>query len=234
MGGGRSPSARATPPQIPPPPKRNLRRNAFPARATLRAMRPWSGRLRIPAIATTVLVACGGGSPVAAPTTPAAAPAGGLTTEAAATDAAAEPAEPELEPSEPFGTTTIELSDPEGGNTIAMPVYDAFVPDTRQLGLMHREELPADAGMVFRFPDDRTGGFWMRNTLIPLSIAYFDADGTVVTVLDMEPCTTITCPSYPPGAVYRGALEVNQGYFSEIGLEPGWQVALPDGLPAAS
>ena len=195
-----------------------------------------SVRLGVAAVvAAILLVGCGGGTPAAAPPTPAAQPAADATD--TVPDAEAEPAaesEPDLEPSEPFGRTTIELRPPGGGAPIAMPVYDAFVPDTRRLGLMHREELPADAGMVFRFPEDRTGGFWMRNTLIPLSIAYFDASGTVVTVLDMEPCTTIRCPSYPPGAVYRGALEVNQGYFSDIGLVPGWQVALPDGLPAPS
>ena len=137
-----------------------------------------------------------------------------------------------LEPSEPFGRTTVELTSPNGETSVTMPVYDAFDDAMRQRGLMHREELPATAGMVFRFAEDRTGGFWMRDTLIPLSIAYFDADGEVITVLDMEPCTTVTCPSYAPDAAYRGALEVNQGYFAEVGLEPGWRVTLPADLPA--
>jgi hypothetical protein len=85
--------------------------------------------------------------------------------------------------------------------------------------------------MVFRFPAEHQGGFWMRNTLIPLSIAYFDRSGTVVATMDMEPCRQDPCPSYRPRARYRGALEVNQGFFDEIGLRKGWRVELPFGLP---
>lgn len=138
-----------------------------------------------------------------------------------------------LQPSEPFAVTTITLADPDGGTALPIQVYDAYTPDMRRLGLMHRKELPPNAGMIFRYPQDSAGGFWMRNTLIPLSIAYYDADGIVHTVLDMEPCTTPRCPSYPPQSPYRGALEVNQGFFDEIGLEPGWRVEVPFGLPPA-
>jgi uncharacterized membrane protein (UPF0127 family) len=88
--------------------------------------------------------------------------------------------------------------------------------------------------MIFRFPGPTQGAFWMKDTLIPLSIAYYDAEGTVVAVLDMEPCTADPCPTYPPGTSYTGALEVNQGFFDDVGLEEGWMVAVPDGLPPAS
>ena len=141
--------------------------------------------------------------------------------------------EPRLEPSEPYQVTSVTLISPDGATEIPIDVYDAHDPGRRQFGLMGRTQLPARAGMVFRYPDDHQGGFWMKNTLIPLSIAYFDAEGVVHTVLDMEPCTTQDCPSYPPDAPYRGALEVNQGFFAEIGLEPGWRVVLPDDLPPA-
>lgn len=136
-----------------------------------------------------------------------------------------------LQPSEEFDVTTVTLVEPDGGVALPIPVYDAYRPRLRKRGLMERTDLPSGAGMVFRFPDDRENGFWMKNTVIPLSIAYFDADGVVNTVLDMEPCTTIRCPSYPPDVPYRGALEVNQGFFDEIGLQPGWRVELPFGLP---
>jgi uncharacterized protein len=138
----------------------------------------------------------------------------------------------ELEPSEPFDVATVTLVDPDGA-TLPIEVFDDHTPEMRRRGLMERAELPATAGMVFRYPADSEGGFWMKNTLIPLSIAYYDADGVIHTVLDMEPCTEDPCPSYPPGASYRGALEVNQGFFAEIGLEPGWRVDLPSGLPPA-
>lgn len=141
---------------------------------------------------------------------------------------------PTLEPSEPFGVTSVTLRAPDGNEAIEVPVYDAFEPAARQRGLMERAELAAGAGMVFRFPSEHSGGFWMKNTLLPLSIAYFDADGTVLAVMDMPPCTQDPCPSYDPQIAYSGALEVNRGFFDEIGLSPGWRVDLPQDLPAPS
>jgi uncharacterized membrane protein (UPF0127 family) len=138
-----------------------------------------------------------------------------------------------LKPSEPFGLTAVTLRSPEGGVALAVPVYDAAVPKTRARGLMHRKRLPKRTGMVFRFADDRDGGFYMKNTLIPLSIAFFDGGGVVVDVLDMEPCQADPCPTYAPSVAYRGALEVNQGFFDRLGLRPGWRVELPPGLPPA-
>jgi uncharacterized protein len=169
---------------------------------------------RLVAIVAVALACTGQNQVVAPPATPA--------------ESAAEPSG--LQPSEPFDVTTVTLVDPAGAAR-EIDVFDAHTPDRRRRGLMERTELPPDAGMVFRYPADSDGGFWMKNTLIPLSIAYFDADGVVHTVLDMEPCEADPCPSYPPGAAYRGALEVNQGFFADIGLEPGWRVELPAGLP---
>jgi hypothetical protein len=139
----------------------------------------------------------------------------------------------ELEPSEPFAVSDIALVSPEG-DAVDVPVYVAAAPEERQRGLMFREDLPAGTGMVFLFPAETQGGFWMANTLIPLSIAFFDSDGTVVSVLDMEPCTEAElndCPTYDPEASYSGALEVNQGFFDEVGLEEGWTVETPQDLP---
>lgn len=138
-----------------------------------------------------------------------------------------------LEPSEPFGLTTVTLRAPSGGQAIDVPAYDAFEPEARRRGLMQRQELPAGAGMVFRFPGEHQGGFWMKNTLIPLSIAYFDASGEILEVMDMPPCTKDPCPSYDPGVAYTGALEVNRGFFDEAGVTPGWSVEVPAGLPPA-
>jgi uncharacterized membrane protein (UPF0127 family) len=104
---------------------------------------------------------------------------------------------------------------------VMVEVDVADTPEQQALGLMHRESLAADAGMVFLFFDDRSGGFWMKNTLIPLSIAYFDRTGKILEILDMEPCEADPCESYTPGVSYRGALEVNQGAFEEWGVEVG-------------
>lgn len=96
----------------------------------------------------------------------------------------------------------------------------------RQRGLMHRESLAADAGMVFVFPADTGGGFWMKNTLVPLSIAFYDRDGRILRILDMEPCRRDPCPIYDPGVRYRGALEVNRGAFRRWGVSEGDTIRL--------
>jgi uncharacterized membrane protein (UPF0127 family) len=83
----------------------------------------------------------------------------------------------------------------------------ALTSDSRSLGLMHRKRAPAD-GMLFVFPDNTTGGFWMKNTLVPLRIAFFDAKGVRVRQLSMTPCRTESCPIYSPRRVYRFALEL--------------------------
>ena len=83
----------------------------------------------------------------------------------------------------------------------------ALTPAQRSLGLMHRKRAPED-GMLFVFPDDTTGGFWMKNTLVPLTIAFFDADGRRVRKLSMTPCRQASCPIYDPRRGYRFALEL--------------------------
>lgn len=106
-------------------------------------------------------------------------------------------------------------------------VVDAEVADShreRMLGLMHRTSLGADAGMLFVFEAKTSGGFWMKNTLVPLSIAYMGRKGDtyeVLAILDMEPCRADPCPNYPPGRPYDATLEVNQGWFATHGVEVG-------------
>ena len=72
---------------------------------------------------------------------------------------------------------------------------------------MNRRRAPKD-GMLFVFPDETAGGFWMKNTLVPLTIAFFKADGTRVRKLSMTPCRQSSCPIYSPGRTYRFALEL--------------------------
>lgn len=83
----------------------------------------------------------------------------------------------------------------------------AMTSAQRSLGLMHRKRAPKD-GMLFVFPSDTTGGFWMKNTLVPLTIAFFDARGKRVRKLSMTPCRQESCPIYDPGRRYRFALEL--------------------------
>ncbi len=88
----------------------------------------------------------------------------------------------------------------------------------RSRGLMYRQSLPANHGMLFVYPDERRLGFWMRNTLIPLDIAYLDRAGRIVDIQQMEPQTSETHYSRAP-AMY--ALEMNQGWFAEHGVAVG-------------
>lgn len=95
-----------------------------------------------------------------------------------------------------------------------------------RVGLMNRRSLAPNAGMVFLFPRSMRGGFWMKNTLIPLSIAFVDAGGRILRILDMEPCRADSCPIYDPGVAYLNALEVNRGAFAEWGVEEGDRLTL--------
>jgi uncharacterized membrane protein (UPF0127 family) len=83
----------------------------------------------------------------------------------------------------------------------------ALTSASRSLGLMNRRRAPAD-GMLFVFPEDTTGGFWMKNTLVPLRIAFFNAKGRRVRQKLMTPCRSDSCPIYSPGREYRFALEL--------------------------
>lgn len=104
----------------------------------------------------------------------------------------------------------------------------AATPKSRSLGLMHRQSLPPDTGMLFVF--ERTGQpcFWMKNTPLPLSIAFIDDNGAIVNMADMQPNTR---DNHCPVAPIRYALEMQQGWFKDKGIQPGDTV---HNLPSAS
>jgi uncharacterized protein len=122
------------------------------------------------------------------------------------------------------GTVAIETAD---GRVVEVAVEIADDPEERRLGLMGRASLPEGSGMLFDFGEDVRGAFTMRGTLVPLSIAFADASGRIVRVLDMEPCRAEPCPSYDPGVVFRAALEVNRGAFRGWGVAEGDRLAVP-------
>mgnify|MGYP001817915683 CR=1 FL=1 len=111
-----------------------------------------------------------------------------------------------------FVTIEIEVGDE------TWPVALADTADLRRQGLMGVTDLGGLRGMLFSWPDDTTGGFWMKDTLIPLDIAFFAADGSLVDLLSMVPCEADPCPSYRPSGSYRSALEVPAGGFA--GVDP--------------
>lgn len=104
---------------------------------------------------------------------------------------------------------------------VELPVELADSDEERRRGLMDRASLPADAGMVFLFEREHQGGFWMKDTLIPLSVAFLDRDGRVLEILDMTPCASDPCPVYDPGVRYVAAVEVNRGAFARLGVAVG-------------
>lgn len=91
------------------------------------------------------------------------------------------------------------------------------------MGLMYRESLPENAGMLFDFQNDTNSGFWMRNTLIPLSIAFITADGVIVHIEDMDPLTEELHYSPSP---YRYAIEGNQGWYTRNDITVGDTVTI--------
>ena len=105
-----------------------------------------------------------------------------------------------------------------------MRVEVADNPAAWERGLMFRTSMPEDAGMLFVFQTDVSYGFWMQNTLIPLSVAFIADDGRIVDILDMQPQTEDV---HQPSGSYRYALEANQGFFERAGLKVGDRVELP-------
>jgi uncharacterized protein len=93
---------------------------------------------------------------------------------------------------------------------------------SRMRGLMFRDALPRDHGMLFVFEQELPLAFWMKNTLIALDILYFDQHRRLVSVAaNVPPCTTAYCPSYPSSGPARYVLELNAGLADELGIETG-------------
>jgi uncharacterized membrane protein (UPF0127 family) len=114
------------------------------------------------------------------------------------------------------GTAEVELAGHRF--TVELAEDDA----SRSRGLMFRESMPADHGMLFVWPEDAPRAFWMKNTLIPLDILYFDGQRRLVDMhLDVQPCRTERCPSYASARPARYVLELNAGKARELELKLG-------------
>jgi uncharacterized protein len=135
----------------------------------------------------------------------------------------------------PAGTVAYRLL-PAGGRPRTVRLEVAADPATRARGLMGRREVPAGSGMVFLYPVDVRESFWMKDTLVPLSIAFVAADGRVVSVAEMTPCRADPCPTYAPAGPYRYAVELAAGAFPAAGVGAGDQVVPenPASLPEPS
>ena len=110
------------------------------------------------------------------------------------------------------------------GESVEVPVEIADAPDEQQTGLMGRPALAEDSGMLFVFNDEQQRSFWMKDTLIPLSIAFIDSQGRIVDIQYMQPLDETPHLSAAPA---QYALEVNQGFFTARGIQVGDTVGLP-------
>jgi uncharacterized membrane protein (UPF0127 family) len=111
--------------------------------------------------------------------------------------------------------------------TIGSKTYTIEIADEdkeREIGLMHRKEMPADRGMIFVFPDEDFRGFWMKNTLIPLDIIFVDAQGRVVSTHRMEALDLRTTRS---AGLAKWAIELNAGEVAANGVKPQQQLVVP-------
>ncbi len=150
-------------------------------------------------------------------------------------DGAADPGDSPATPSEPRAeasgtessggaeprTVTIDAS---SGEKVKVRVEIADNDLERGTGLRWRKSLPENRGMLFVYPDEETLDFTMDDTLIPLSIAFMDSESRIVDIQDMEPSKE----GYDSAEPAQYALEVNQGFFEERGVEVGDRAELPE------
>lgn len=122
------------------------------------------------------------------------------------------------------GTATIRLD--AGGHRITAEL--ALTPSARERGLMHRDTLPDDHGMLFVYVQPERICMWMKNTPIPLSVAFLDDRGAIINIAEMQPWSLdIHCAERPA----RYALEMTRGWFARRGLSPGMRITGLERLP---
>jgi hypothetical protein len=127
----------------------------------------------------------------------------------------------------PTGSYTETLHFTRAGHDVTLNTEVADEPGERTQGLMNRQSMPDDAGMLFVWPADTAASFWMRDTVIPLSIAFVTAGGVVIDIQDMEPLSEEPHRAPQP---YRYAVEVNQGWFDDNDVRVDDVVQLPVGV----
>ena len=130
--------------------------------------------------------------------------------------------QPKVADTSAFGLRIAELK----VSNVPLTAEIADTPQASENGLMFRDSLPEGRGMLFIFEQPRKASFWMRNTKIPLSIAYIDSAGKILEIKSMNPLDETVVPSSSDHVAY--ALEVNQGWFAQHGISTGAKI---DGIP---
>jgi uncharacterized protein len=133
----------------------------------------------------------------------------------------------EPEPTEDIGSGLTLVN--RAGKQASLSLEVALTPEQRQTGLSGRESLAKDAGMLFIF-ERRSGGFWMKDTLIPLSVAFIANCGEIVHIAHMEP---LSLQVHNAPGDYHFGLEVNRGWFEEHAIAVGDRVVIPEAYRVA-
>lgn len=180
------------------------------------------------ALGLVALAACGGEGSDGAPSassTPSSVTSTAVATVTTAPSATAA-TEPEVLP-EGFDTVAARAVAADG-TACDLCLYLAADDGDRARGLMFATALGGPDGMAFRYDEPTSGAFWMKDTRLPLSIAFFGADGGYLGAFDMEPCTADPCDVYPTPAGFQVAVETLQGGLAELAIAPGSTLELLD------
>ena len=124
-----------------------------------------------------------------------------------------------------LGTGTVVITTASGSH-VSLHVQIADDPAEREHGLMNRTTVKPYDGMAFTWSAPVDTSFWMKDTLIPLTVAFWDKTGRIVSMLDMPPCKEDPCPTYDPGTPVVGALEVPRGALTARGVALGDEIRL--------
>lgn len=152
---------------------------------------------------------------------------------AVSSDASVAPGDPARVPLEGFDEVAIAVAPADGSPLLRWCLLAALRAEQRARGLMGVTDLQGYSGMAFVYDEDVNHAFYMRNTPTPLSIAWIDSTGRIVSTADMDPCEDREgCPTYPPAGSYRYAIEAFQGGLDDLGITPGATVTVGGGCAA--
>lgn len=163
--------------------------------------------------------------PSTLPSTPPSTPVVTVATTAPASTSAAPPSTASAVVPEGFEQVAATATKADG-TVCQLCLWLAAAGDQRALGLMYATDLGGPDGMVFHYDSPTTSAFWMKNTVMPLSIAFYGTDGAFLGAFDMAPCAADPCPSYPTPSDFVDAIEVPQGMLEQLGLTPGSVLSL--------
>ena len=135
-------------------------------------------------------------------------------------------ASPQIEQGQQLPTTAIALI-----KDVTIQLEVAQTPQQQATGLMFRESLADDRGMLFPFPNERMARFWMKNVPISLDMIFLNGDRVVGIASDVPPCKTEPCPIYGPNALVDGVIELRGGRARELAVEVGDTIEIQSSEP---